>query len=228
MLIDVLSLFPDYFDGPLSVSMLKRAQEKELIKVQCRNIRDFGLGRHSKVDDRPFGGGPGMVMMAEPVTESIRSVKREGSKVIYMSPQGKVLTAAKCRQLAKEQHLILLCGHYEGIDERVLEEVDEEISIGPYVLTSGMPAAAVLMDAVVRFIPGVLGNENSHKQDSFEEGDNFDCPHYTQPRVFEGRSVPEVLYSGHQANIDQWRQSQAKQKRAKVEKDKRAWETCNG
>ncbi|PCI78195.1 tRNA (guanosine(37)-N1)-methyltransferase TrmD [Candidatus Aerophobetes bacterium] len=216
MLIDVLSLFPDYFDSPLRVSMLQRALSRGLLEVNCHNIRDFGQGRHNKVDDRPFGGGPGMVMMPGPIVESIRSVRKENSRVIYMSPQGSMLTASKCRKMAEESHLILLCGHYEGIDQRVFKEIDEEISIGPYVLTSGLPAAAVFIDAVARFVPGVLGNEDSHKQDSFEEGDNFDCPHYTKPRVFEEDPVPEVLYSGHQANIDQWRRAEAKQKEALV------------
>lgn len=212
MLIDVLSLFPDYLDSPLDVSILKRAINNNLIEVNSRDIRDFGLGKHKKVDDRPFGGGPGMVMMAEPVLNSIRSVKTKQSKVVYLSPQGKQLDANLCKELAEQSHLILLCGHYEGIDQRVFKEVDEEISVGPYVLTSGLPAAMVLIDSVARFVPGVLGNEDSHKQDSFEVEGEFDHPHYTHPREFEGEEVPAVLYGGHQAKINQWRQLQAKQK----------------
>src|SRR5579885_910300 len=161
MLIDILSLFPEYFQGPFDVSIVKRARQKGLIDIRLTDIRTFAKDKHRKVDDRPWGGGPGMVMLPGPITEAIRSVRQEKSRVIYLSPQGKKLDAAKCRALAKEPHLILLCGHYEGVDERVMREVDEEISIGDYVLTSGCPAAAVLVDAVCRFIPEVIGNEEA-------------------------------------------------------------------
>src|SRR5579872_5431977 len=157
--LSILSLFPDFFKGPFDVSMLKRAKEKGILDIELVDIRDFVTNKHAKVDDRPYGGGPGMVLMPEPVCAAIRSVKREGSYVIYLSPQGKKLTAAQCEELAKKEHLILLCGHYEGVDERVIQkEVDEEISIGDYVLTNGCVAAIVLVDAVSRFIPGVIGH----------------------------------------------------------------------
>jgi len=164
---DILSLFPDYFKGPFDVSMIKRAREKGLLEICLVDMRDFALGRYQQIDDRPYGGGPGMVLMAEPVTRAIRSVKDETSHVVYLTPQGKPLTAQRCSELAQKEHLIVLCGHYEGIDERALElEVDEEISIGDYVLTSGCPAAIVLVDSVSRFVPGVIGNEEAARQDS--------------------------------------------------------------
>lgn len=204
MEIEVLSLFPNYMDSALQQSMLSRAIERGLLKVGQTNIRDYATGRHAQVDDRPFGGGPGMVMMAEPVLKAIRAKRRTNSRVVYLSPQGRPLTAKRCVELAKEEHLILLCGHYEGIDERVLAEVDEEISVGDFVLTSGLPAALCLIDAVARFVPEVLGHEEAALQDSFEGG-LLDCPHYTRPAVFEGRAVPDVLLSGNHAEIEKWR-----------------------
>ena len=210
--IEILSLFPEYFSGPLDESILKRAREKGLLNIHHIQIRDFAHDKHRKVDDRPYGGGPGMVMKPEPVAEAIRSVKKEDSHVVYLSPQGTLLTAAKCRSLAQKPHLILLCGHYEGIDERVIEmEVDEEISIGDYVLTNGGLAAIVLIDAVARFIPGVLGHPESAGADSFENG-RLDCPHYTRPECFEGRKVPEVLQNGNHREIERWREERALEK----------------
>ncbi len=216
MRFDILSLFPEYFQGPFDVSMIKRAVENGLIEINLLNIRDFADNRHKTVDDRPYGGGPGMVMMPEPVAKAIRSVKKEGAKVIYLSPQGRKLDAALSRELAQQKHLILLCGHYEGVDERVLEsEVDEEISIGDYVLTNGCIAAIVLVDVVSRFIPDFLGHAGAAEEDSFEDG-IFDCPHYTRPEVFEGKMVPEVLLSGHHKNIAKWRKERAEAKTKRV------------
>ena len=209
MQIDILSLFPDYFRGPFDVSIVKRAQEKGLVEIRQTDMRDFADNKHGRVDDRPFGGGPGMVLCPQPVVSAIRSVKRENSHVIYLSPQGTLLSAAKCAELAKKEHLILLCGHYEGIDERALAaEVHEEISIGDYVLTNGCIGAIVLVDAVIRFIPGVIGHPDAVEQDSFQKG-IFDAPHYTRPEVFEGRQVPDVLLAGHHAKIEQWRHQEA-------------------
>ena len=183
---DILSLFPDYFDGPFDVSMIKRAREKGLLEINLVDMREFASGRYQQIDDRPYGGGPGMVLMAEPVTKAIRSVKSETSHVVYLTPQGKPLTAKRCSELATKEHLIVLCGHYEGIDERAIQlDVDEEISIGDYVLTSGCPAAIILVDSVSRFVPGVIGNEEATRQDSFENG-IFDAPVFTRPPVFEG------------------------------------------
>ena len=216
---DILSLFPDYFEGPFDVSMIKRAKQKGLVEINLVDIRAFTQNRYQQVDDRPYGGGPGMVLMAEPVVSAIRNVKSERSHVIYLSPQGKPLTARKSEQLAKKDHLILLCGHYEGVDERALElEVDEEISIGDYVLTSGAPAAIVLVDAVSRFIPGVIGNEEATRQDSFENG-RFDAPIYTRPPVFEGKEVPLVLCQGNHAAIESWRREKAEEKTKRVRPD---------
>lgn len=225
MHIDVLSLFPDYLKGPLGESILKRAIERNLLSIDLVDIRDFATGKHRQVDDRPYGGGPGMVLMPGPVTAAVRSVKQRAtedgkkSHVVYMSPQGQPLDAAKCRELSQHAHLTVLCGHYEGIDQRALDsEVDEELSIGDYVLTNGCLAALVLIDALARFIPGVIGHEEAASQDSFEEG-VFDCPHYTRPEVFEGVSVPDILLSGHHKNIELWRREQGLKKTARVRPD---------
>lgn len=216
MRVDILSLFPDYFRGPFDVSILKRAREKGLLEITATDIRDFATGKHAKVDDRPYGGGPGMVLMPEPVSAAIQSVKRDGSRVIYLSPQGTKLTAAKCQELARQEHLVLICGHYEGIDERIIaEEVDEEISIGDYVLPSGCAAALVVVEAMARFIPGVLGHEASAAQDSFQDG-IFEGPHYTRPEVFKGMQVPEVLRNGNHAEIAKWRRESALAKTKRV------------
>jgi tRNA (guanine37-N1)-methyltransferase len=216
MEIDILSLFPEYFDGPFRVSMLKRAIEKGLIDIRLTNIRDFGEGKHKKVDDRPYGGGAGMDLMPGPVISAIRSVKRGSSHVVYLSPQGRQLNPATAERLARIPHLILVCGHYEGLDERVIaSEVDEEISIGDYVLTNGCLASIVLIDATVRFIPGVLGHEEATKFESFQQG-IFEGPSYTRPEEFEGQSVPEVLRNGHHAEIEKWRTQEGLEKTRRV------------
>lgn len=218
MEIDILSLFPEYFEGPLGCSILGKASQKGLVTIRHTNIRDFTTDRYKTVDDRPYGGGPGMVMMAEPIIKAIRSLRRECTKVIYLSPQGEVLSARKCEALAKEmEHIIVLCGHYEGIDERVIElEVDEEISIGDYVLTNGGPAALVLIDSVCRFIPGVIGHPDAAYQDSFHQEAVFDGPHYTRPAEFEGLKVPEVLIGGNHKEIEAYRYDKAVEKRRRV------------
>lgn len=199
--------------------MIKRAREKEILNIDVVDIRQFSTERFRKVDDRPYGGGPGMVMMADPVARAIRSKKRPNTKTIYLSPQGTPLTAKKCRELAKEEHLILLSGHYEGIDQRVLDsDVDEEICIGDYVLTNGSLAALVLLDAVARFVPGVLGDEEANLYDSFEQG-LLDWPHYTRPDEFEGKKVPEVLVSGDHAKIASWRLKAAQEKTQNIRPD---------
>lgn len=217
--IDILSLFPAYFKGPFDESIIGQARKKGLLDIDLIDIRDFADNRHRRVDDRPYGGGPGMVLMAPPVCQAIRSVKQAGSHVVYLSPQGTPLTAKKSRELAAYEHLVLLCGHYEGIDERVLEsDVDEEISIGDYVLTNGCLPAIVLVDALVRFVPGVLGHDAAADEDSFESG-ILDCPHYTRPEEFEGKRVPEVLLSGDHKKIAQWRRQQALKKTRRVRPD---------
>jgi tRNA (guanine37-N1)-methyltransferase len=228
MRVDILSLFPEYFSGPFDVSILKRAKESNLLDIHLVDIRDFAArkGNYAKVDDRPYGGGPGMVLMPEPVCRAIRSVKTEKSHVVYLSPQGKALTAAKCQELSQKEHLVLLCGHYEGVDERALKEIDEEISIGDYVLTNGCLAAIVVVDAMARFIPGVLGHEEAAGQDSFQEG-IFDAPHYTRPEMFEGLPIPEVLKTGNHAEIAKWRRKQGLAKTKRVRPDLILKETEN-
>lgn len=216
--IDVISLFPEYLEGPFNCSMLKRARDQGLLNLRFIDIRDFSDDKHKTVDDRPYGGGPGMVLKAEPIVKAIRSVKRENSHVIYFSPQGKVLKAAQCERYAKRyDHIILLCGHYEGVDQRVIDlEVDEEISIGDYVLTSGLPATTVFVDAVSRFIPGVIGHPDAVYQDSFHTSAMFDGPQYTRPEVFENLTVPDILLSGHHEKIDAWKREEAHKKVLKM------------
>ncbi len=207
MRFDVLTLFPEMFEV-LNQSVIGRAKEKGLINVNLINIRDFSKDKHKKVDDTPYGGGAGMVMQPDVVYDAYKSVKDEKAKVIYMSPQGKKLDQKKVEELSKQEHLILLCGHYEGIDQRVLDKiVDEEISIGDYVLTGGELPAMVLIDSVSRYVEGVL-KDDSTKEESFSQG-LLEYPQYTRPEVFEGEQVPEVLLSGHHENIDKWRRKKS-------------------
>lgn len=219
MKIDILSLFPGYFNGPFDESIIGQARKKGIIEINLIDIRNYADNRYKRVDDRPYGGGPGMVMMPQPVAKAIREAKSPKTHVIYLSPQGSLLNAAKSRQLASYEHLILLCGHYEGIDERVINvEVNEEISIGDYVLTNGCLPAIVLVDALVRFIPGVIGHESAANEDSFESG-IFDYPQYTRPENFEGQHVPEVLLGGNHKLIKEWRHQQALRKTQQVRPD---------
>ena len=207
MKFDVLTLFPEMFE-PLNSSIIGRAKEKNLIEINLINIRDFSKDKHKKVDDTPYGGGAGMVMMPDVVYDAYKSVEDKNAKVIYMSPQGKKLTQKKVEELANEEHLIILCGHYEGIDQRVIDKiVDEEISIGDYVLTGGEIPAMVLIDSVSRYSSGVIAEE-SREEESFANG-LLEYPQYTRPEVFEGVKVPEVLLSGHHANIEKWRKEKA-------------------
>ena len=207
MKFDVLTLFPEMFE-PLNTSIIGRAVKEKLIEINLINIRDFSKDKHKKVDDTPYGGGSGMVMKPDVVYEAYKSVKDENAKVIYMSPQGKVLNQNKVIELSKEKHLIILCGHYEGIDQRVIDKiVDEEISIGNYVLTGGELPAMVLIDSVSRYIDGVL-NEDSTTEESFSQG-ILEYPQYTRPEIFEEIKVPEILQSGHHENINKWRKKQA-------------------
>lgn len=219
MRFSILSLFPGYFKGPFDESIVKRAQEQAKVEIELVNIRDFADNKWKKVDDRPYGGGPGMVLMAEPVVKAIRNVRQEKSWVVFLTPQGTPFSAQKARDLSEKEHVILLCGHYEGIDERALElEVDEEISIGDYVLSNGCLAAIVVVDAAVRLVPGVIGDSESSLQDSFEEG-ILDCPHYTRPELFEGKPVPPVLMSGDHKKIAQWRRQKGEEKTNRVRPD---------
>ncbi len=209
MTFHILTLFPEMFDC-LDYSILKRAGQNGLININAINIRDFSKSKHKQVDDYPYGGGCGMVMMPCPIYDAYTSIeKREGVPVFYMSPKGRVLTQPKVKQIAQLDSAIILCGHYEGVDQRVIDEiVTEEISIGDYVLTGGELAAAVLIDSVSRLKDGVLGDAESSKNESFENN-LLEYPQYTRPREFMGREVPEVLLSGHHENINKWRLEQS-------------------
>ena len=212
MEIDVLTLFPRIFEGPLDESILKRAQNKGLVAVRVHNLRDFTHDKHHVVDDKPYGGGPGMLMKPEPIFEAVEKFRRADSSVVLMTPQGASLTQERAAGFSQKPHLVIICGHYEGVDERVREAlVDEEVSIGDYVLTNGALAAAVFVDAVVRLLPGVLGDEQSADDDSFASG-LLEGPQYTRPPEFRGMSVPEILLSGNHKEVARWRKEQAKQR----------------
>lgn len=212
MRFDVVTLFPEMVDSVAQVGILGRAINRDLLQLQCWNPRDYAHDKHRTVDDRPYGGGPGMLMQVQPLRDAIRDARQAAdsrAKVIYLSPQGRKLTQDGVRELARQPGLILLAGRYEGIDERIIEtEVDEEWSIGDYVLSGGELAALVVIDAVARMLPGVLGDEDSAAQDSFMDG-LLDCPHYTRPEEIDGRRVPEVLLGGNHKAIEQWRLKQA-------------------
>lgn len=213
MRFDVLTLFPDMFPGYLAQSLLKLAIDRGLVDVRLHNIRDWAAGRHKCVDDRPYGGGPGMVLMAPPVVECVEAVRAEGGPghLVMLSPQGRRLTQAVVEELAARRRLLLLCGRYEGFDERVKDILrPDEISIGDFVLNGGEVAAMVVIDAVLRLVPGVLGDERSNKQDSFSgEGRLLEGAQYTRPREFRGQRVPDVLLSGNHAEIARWRSEQS-------------------
>lgn len=204
MRIDVLTLFPDMFDGVFNESIIKRAIDDKKVEINLINFRDYTLDPHNKVDDTPYGGGAGMVLSCQPIFDCIRDIKTDESKVIMLTPSGKVYKQKMAYDLSKEKHLILLCGHYEGFDERIKSICDMEISIGDYVLTGGEIPAMILIDSITRLIPGVI-NERSHIEDSFNEHFLLDYPSYTKPAVYEGMEVPEVLLSGDHKKIDEYR-----------------------
>jgi len=208
MRVDIVTLFPSMFQGPFEESIIKRAREKGILNIYLHNLRQFTHDKHRIVDDVPFGGGSGMVMKPEPIFEAVEKIEKEvasPTRVILLSPQGVPFNQEKAKELARERSLILICGHYEGVDERVREHlVDEDISVGDYVLTGGELAAMVVVDAVARMLPGVLGCEKSAKEDSFYHG-FLDYPHYTRPMEFRGWKVPEVLLSGNHQKIKRWR-----------------------
>jgi len=210
MRIDILTLFPEFFDSPLHQSMLRRAQALGKVSFRVLNLRDYASDRHKVADDRPFGGGPGMVMKPEPVVTAIRRVREEDPeiRVIMLTPSGQLFDQETAVELAEAPSLLLICGHYEGVDERVRRFIDAEISIGDYILTGGEIPALVVVDAVTRLIPGVLGNDAATEEESFQTG-LLEYPHYTRPRDFEGLTVPEVLLSGDHARIARWRREQA-------------------
>lgn len=214
MRVDVLTLFPGIFSGPLDNSILARARESGLLSVAVHDLRQFAEGKHRVTDEPPFGGGGGMVMKPEPIFAGVETLRERfgPGKTVLLSPQGELLNPALARRLSAEEHLILVCGRYEGVDQRVADFLaDCEISIGDYVLTGGELPALVLIDAVARFLPGVLGDPEAPYRDSFEEG-LLEAPQYTRPRVFRGHPVPEVLLSGNHAEIEKWRREEARQR----------------
>ena len=208
----IMTLFPEMVMNGLNNSIIKRAMEKELIHAEAVNIRDYTLDKHKKVDDYPFGGGAGMLMQAQPVYDCYKAVcEKIGAKprVLYMSPQGRTFNQNMAKELAEEENLIFLCGHYEGIDQRVLDRIGvEEVSIGDYVLTGGELPAMVMIDTISRLVPGVLNNDDSAVDESFSEN-MLEYPQYTRPEIWEGEAVPEVLLSGHHKNIEKWRREKA-------------------
>jgi tRNA (guanine37-N1)-methyltransferase len=209
--IDILTLFPEICRAPLSESIMKRAQKQAIVDLRIHNLRDWTTDKHHVVDDAPFGGGQGMVMKPEPIFAAVEDLQSEKSKIVLMSPAGRRFNQQLAAELSKESHLIVICGHYEGIDHRVIEHlVDLEISIGDYVLTNGAIAAVVLVDTIVRLLPGALGHEQSAADDSFStESSGLEAPQYTRPAEFRGWKVPEVLLSGNHAEITKWRREKA-------------------
>ncbi|MDR2192201.1 MAG: tRNA (guanosine(37)-N1)-methyltransferase TrmD [Endomicrobium sp.] len=223
MKIDILTIFPKMFESPFNESLIGKAKEKGLLNINAIDIRSFSKDKRKKVDDKPFGGGAGMVLKPEPVYAALKSLtarKKRGQtrRVIYMSPQGSPLNNSIVKDLSKYSHLVILCGHYEGVDERIMRFIDDEISIGDYVLTGGEIPAMVLVDAVARMIKGVVKEEASVKNDSFYNG-LLDYPHYTRPSVFKKMQVPEVLLSGDHKKIDEWRQKQSYERTKKRRPD---------
>jgi tRNA (guanine37-N1)-methyltransferase len=209
MKIDVLTLFPAMFSGPLDESIVKRAREAGILELAIHNLRDYTHDRHKTVDDKPFGGGPGMLLKPEPIFEAIEHLATDQTRVILMTPAGRTLHQGIVRELSRFPHVLLVCGSYEGFDERVRDLAHDEISIGDYVLTNGALPAMVVIDAVTRLLPGVLGDDGSACDESFTEG-LLEYPHYTRPADFRGMKVPEVLLSGNHAEIAKWRRQQAK------------------
>lgn len=220
MRIDIVTIFPDFFRGAFEYGIIRRAQAARLVEVRAHDLRAWTEDKHKQVDDRPFGGGDGMVLKPEPIFAAVEDLTgssagapfAEGTRVVLLSPQGRVFTQAVASELAGSSHVVLICGRYEGVDERVAEAlVTDEISIGDYVLSGGEPAAAVVVDAIVRLLPGALGNESSAINESFSEG-LLDYPHYTRPPEFRGLSVPDILLGGHHAEIERWRRERALKK----------------
>ena len=219
MKIDILTLFPKMFKGPFDESIVKRAQEKKLVEVKIHNLRKWAKDKHKTVDDRPFGGGVGMVLMIEPIYKALKELRQKDSKVILLTPQGKVFNQKLAKKLSKEKHMIFICGHYEGVDERIREHlIDEEISIGDYVLTGGELPAMVVIDTLVRLIPGVLEKPEAIKNESFSTK-TLEYPQYTRPANFKGWKVPETLLSGNHKKIAAWRKKKSLERTKKRRPD---------
>ncbi len=214
MQFDLITIFPEIFNSYINVSILKRAQKKKLIAVKIHNLRDFTADKHRTVDDRPYGGGPGMVMKIEPLYKCLKAIKRKkNSKVFLMSPKGRLFAQTTAKQFTKLDQVIFICGHYEGVDERIKKFIDGEISTGQYVLTGGELPALTIIDAVTRLLPGVLGHADSPKDETFSKNLKYrEYPHYTRPENFKGQKVPEILLQGNHDNIKEWRENNSKNK----------------
>ena len=220
MKIDILTLFPEMFRGPFNESIIKRAQKKNLVEIKIHNLRIWADDKRRTVDDRPFGGGTGMVLMIKPINKALKELKTEKTKVIFLGPKGKVFNQKKAEKLAKIKHLIFICGHYEDIDERIREHlIDEEISIGDYILTGGELPTMVVIDTIVRLLPGVLEKSATTKEESFGQSSLLEYPQYTRPANFQGWQVPEVLLSGDHKKIQKWRDKKALEKTIKYRPD---------
>ncbi len=220
MRIDILSLFPEIGLGPLSASIIQRARDAGFVEVVGHQLRDWAADKHRRVDDSPCGGGPGMVLQPGPLSSAINALKGEDTHVILMSPQGKPLKQARVRELSEKRHLLIVCGHYEGVDHRVIEAlIDEEVSVGDFILTNGALAAAVLSDAIIRLLPGVLGGADSADDESFKDPNLLEAPCYTRPIDFQGKKVPEVLLSGNHKEIAKWRAARARERTAENRPD---------
>lgn len=220
----MVTIFPDFFKGPLHESLIKKAREKEWIRVRVHSLRDYTHDRHKTVDDKPFGGGPGMVMKPEPIFECVEAIRKKALPagrqgwMILMDPQGAPLTQKLAKKLAAKKHLVLICGHYEGVDQRVKDHlVDQEISVGDFITMGGEAPALCLLESVIRLIPGVIGNKESLAEETFEEG--LEYPQYTRPRVYKGWKVPDVLASGHHAEVKKWRRETAREMTRKKRPD---------
>jgi tRNA (guanine37-N1)-methyltransferase len=228
MRIFAITAFPEIFKGPLEESIIKRAREKRIVDIQTIDLRDFAADKHRQIDDYPYGGGPGMILKPEPLFQAVDFLTTEygltGPEIILMTPQGVPYSQNRAKELSEKKELIFLCGHYKGVDERVRQHlVTTEISIGDYIVTGGELPAMVVIDSIVRLLPDVLGDQDSAKSDSFENG-LLDCAYYTRPENFRGMHVPEVLLSGHHAEIERWRQEQAQQRTKNRRKD--LFENC--
>ena len=210
MRIDIITLFPEIALAPLNESIIKRAQSSGIVDIQAHNLRDWATSKHKKTDDYLCGGGQGMLLKPEPIFAAISELRTEHSRVILMTPQGQPFKQSLAQEYAKHKHLIILCGHYEGVDHRVIDElIDDELSIGDFVLTNGAIAAAVFSDAIIRLLPGALGDERSHQEESFSDPNMLEAPAYTKPTNFNGLKVPDVLLSGNHAKIEQWKKAKA-------------------
>jgi tRNA (guanine37-N1)-methyltransferase len=220
MKVDIVTLFPKMFAGPFDESIIKRAQDKGLVEINVRDLRSWGLGDRRTVDDRPYGGGAGMVMMVEPIDKALKELKTKNTRVVLLTPRGQTFTQERAKNMAKYEHLVLIAGHYEGLDERISENlIDEEISIGDYVLTGGELPAMVLVDAIVRLIPGVLKDPEAVEKESFSDENLLEYPQYTHPEDYNGWKVPKIILSGNHAEIAKWRKEKAEDKTKAVRPD---------